>query len=146
MDDWLHTTVSHGDKLLSTPDNKVHGTNMGPTWVLSASGGPHAGPINLVIRDALFGRNMSSIHHSFLFSFGRILWYFHENTLTDVWLSIRYNSTFRNIFGMLFVFSSIIEHRWNISIWSLSLYSPECLGLKFLTALLLTIFLESNSE
>ena len=33
------------------PDSKVHGANMGPTWVLSAPGRPHAGPINLAIRD-----------------------------------------------------------------------------------------------
>ena len=28
------------------PDSKVHVTNMGPTWVLSALDGPHAGPMN----------------------------------------------------------------------------------------------------
>ena len=27
---------------------------MGPTWVLSAPGGPHVGPMNLAIRDNLF--------------------------------------------------------------------------------------------
>ena len=32
------------------PDNKVHGANMGPTWVLSAPGGPHVGPMNLARR------------------------------------------------------------------------------------------------
>ena len=32
------------------PDNKVHGANMGPTWVLSAQDGPHVGPMNLAIR------------------------------------------------------------------------------------------------
>ena len=37
-----------------SPDSKVHGANMGPTWVLSAPGGPHVGPINLVIRVYLF--------------------------------------------------------------------------------------------
>ena len=37
----------------STPDNEVHGVNMGPTWVLSAPAGPHVGPLNLAIRDAL---------------------------------------------------------------------------------------------
>ena len=29
------------------PDSKIHGANMGLTWVLSALGGPHVGPINL---------------------------------------------------------------------------------------------------
>ena len=31
------------------PDNKIHGANMGPTWVLSAPDGPHVGPMNLAI-------------------------------------------------------------------------------------------------
>ena len=35
------------------PDSKVHGANMGPTWVLPAQGGPHVGPRNLAIRDVL---------------------------------------------------------------------------------------------
>ena len=30
-----------------SPDSKVHGANMGPTWVLSAPDGPHVGPMNL---------------------------------------------------------------------------------------------------
>ena len=36
------------------PDSKVCGANMGPTWVLSAPGGPHVGPTNLVIREHLW--------------------------------------------------------------------------------------------
>ena len=47
--------ASHGVSLLNWvgeryPEGKVHGANMGPTWVLSALDGPHVGPINLVIR------------------------------------------------------------------------------------------------
>ena len=30
---------------------KVHGANMGPTWVLSAPAGPHVGPMNFAIRE-----------------------------------------------------------------------------------------------
>ena len=37
----------------SVPDNKVHGANMGPTWVLSAPDGPHVGPMNLAIRGVM---------------------------------------------------------------------------------------------
>ena len=36
------------------PDSKVHGANMGPTWVLSAPGGPYVGPMNLAIRLYLY--------------------------------------------------------------------------------------------
>ena len=36
--------------LQGSPDNKVHGTIMGPTWALSAPDGPHVGPMNLAIR------------------------------------------------------------------------------------------------
>ena len=32
------------------PESKDHGANMGPTWVLSAPGRPHVGPMNLAIR------------------------------------------------------------------------------------------------
>ena len=32
------------------PDSKVHGANMGTTWVLSAPDGPHVGPMDLAIR------------------------------------------------------------------------------------------------
>ena len=35
------------------PDSKVHRANMGPIWVLSASDGPHVGPMNLAIWDAV---------------------------------------------------------------------------------------------
>ena len=38
------------------PDNKVHVANMGPTWVLSAPGGPHVGPVNLAIRVCMAGQ------------------------------------------------------------------------------------------
>ena len=32
------------------PDIKAHGSNMEPTWVLSAPDGPHVGPMNLAIK------------------------------------------------------------------------------------------------
>ena len=38
--------------MMLNPDNKVHGANMGPTWVLSAPDEPHDGHINLAIREA----------------------------------------------------------------------------------------------
>ena len=33
------------------PDSKVHGANLGPTWVLSDPDGPYVDPMNLAIRD-----------------------------------------------------------------------------------------------
>ena len=45
------------DTVNTIPDSKVHGANMGPTWVLSAPDGPHAGPMNLAIRDGCWWTN-----------------------------------------------------------------------------------------
>ena len=42
---WNHLTW------LNNPDSKVHMANMGLTWVLSAPGGSHIGPINFAIRE-----------------------------------------------------------------------------------------------
>ena len=39
--------------MYAIPDSKVHGANMGPTWVLSAPGEPHVGLMNLAIRDVM---------------------------------------------------------------------------------------------
>ena len=44
------------------PDSKVHGANMGPTWVLSAPDGPHVGPMNLAMRDKLNRRIDEWLH------------------------------------------------------------------------------------
>ena len=52
------------------PDNKVHGANMEPTWVLSAPDLPHVGPMNLAIRVDTHMRQWSGplfhIHNSLL--------------------------------------------------------------------------------
>ena len=39
--------------LSDIPDSKIHGANMGPTWVLSAPDVPHVGPMNVAIRDVI---------------------------------------------------------------------------------------------
>ena len=43
-------SISVQEVMKEYPDSKVHGANMGPTWVLSAPGGPHVGTMNLAIR------------------------------------------------------------------------------------------------
>ena len=47
---WPTQTFWNNTYIINYPDNKVHGANMGPTWVLSAPDGPHVGPMNLAIR------------------------------------------------------------------------------------------------
>ena len=46
--------ISTGETVINplalNPDSKIHGANMGPTWVLSAPDGPHVGPMHLAIR------------------------------------------------------------------------------------------------
>ena len=49
----VHLNEPHvSSNIQDIPDSKVHGANIGPTWVLSAPDGPHVGPMNLAIRDA----------------------------------------------------------------------------------------------
>ena len=49
--DVIITSCVRWEDLCSTiPDSKVHGANMEPNWVLSASNGPHVGSMNLAIR------------------------------------------------------------------------------------------------
>ena len=43
-------SVLDGVDRMLFPDSKVHVAHMGHTWVLSASGGPHVGPMNIAIR------------------------------------------------------------------------------------------------
>ena len=46
----VFASMSIDASLCGYPDSKVHGANMGPTWVLPAPDGPHVGPMNLAIR------------------------------------------------------------------------------------------------
>ena len=43
-------------------DSKVHGANTGPTWVLSAPGGPHVGHVNLAILAILLEKISRHMH------------------------------------------------------------------------------------
>ena len=52
-------TNTQTSNLRANPDSKVHGANMGPTWVLLASDGPHVGPMNFAIREVKRRRNRS---------------------------------------------------------------------------------------
>ena len=45
----FHTRSRYLGHRLVVPDSKVHGANMGSTWVLSSPGGPQVGPMKLAI-------------------------------------------------------------------------------------------------
>ena len=45
-----------GTFLYTIPDSKVHGANTGPTWILSAPGGLHLGPMNFATYDYFWWR------------------------------------------------------------------------------------------
>ena len=46
----------------NTPDSKVHGGNMGPTWVLSVPDGPMLAPWTLLSGTALVRRDGFTLH------------------------------------------------------------------------------------
>ena len=47
----IHISETNNFIYNTYPESKVHGANMGPTWVLSAPDGPHVGPMNRTIRE-----------------------------------------------------------------------------------------------
>ena len=52
--EWRQSNISQAGSFWNEkhiPDSKVHGANMGPTWVMSAPDEPHISPMNLAIRD-----------------------------------------------------------------------------------------------
>ena len=49
-------------------DSKVHGANMGPTWVLSAPDGPHVGPMSFAIRIRKILDGRDCIDYTYLIS------------------------------------------------------------------------------
>ena len=67
--------------LLSIPNSKVHGTNMGPIWGRQDPGGPHVGPMHFAIR----GVNNQMPH-----------WHF-----SDVWMACSISHEICTCFGTL---------------------------------------------
>ena len=56
----LYLFMRYGDESRNL-DCKVHGANMGPSWVLPAPDGPHVGPMKLAIREIFYRRIESEI-------------------------------------------------------------------------------------
>ena len=54
-----HRSYRYDNPQCYYPDSKVHGANMGPTWVLSAPDGPPVGPLSFAIRVVMVGIMMT---------------------------------------------------------------------------------------
>ena len=63
------------------PDSDNHGTNTGPTWVLSAPDGPHVGPMNLAIWVSLMWRVTRGLPVTFMAFSIRRWWYLIRDSL-----------------------------------------------------------------
>ena len=72
---------------LVNPDSKVHGANMGPTWVLSAPDGPHVGPMNLAMKWAPFFRHFKSASR-WMTIFYLMKHLLADNMSTSVWVKL----------------------------------------------------------
>ena len=66
------------------PDSKVHGANMGPTWVLSAPDGPHVGPMNPAIMVALCEWLMDSPHQRSVMQKVTMSWRHFSRTIASI--------------------------------------------------------------
>ena len=73
---WPRNFVMQWEEMLRYPDSKVHGANMGPTWVLSAPDGPHIGPMNFAIWDQDLGPGF--------------VWYNSVASLTSVYIVLKF--------------------------------------------------------
>ena len=51
---WYHDYHIFTMRILLLPDNKVHGTDMGPIWGRQDPGGPHVGPMSLAMWADIF--------------------------------------------------------------------------------------------
>ena len=52
MSEWKQRNLPPAAQgMVTIPDSKVHGANMGPIWGRQDPGGPHVVPMNLVIWD-----------------------------------------------------------------------------------------------
>ena len=68
------------------PGGKVHGANMGPTWVLSAPDGQHVGNMNLAIRVVYQG--WLDVLHLFLYCCMGLQIYFDDITSKQLLISL----------------------------------------------------------
>ena len=91
----MTSLLLHGN----SPDSKVHGANMGPIWGQQDPGGPHVGPMNLVIWEVCENRMAEGLLNAHLFdSLGyRVHRYGKQSTRSNVqfifhiiWLSLKY--------------------------------------------------------
>ena len=57
----MDETKSHNQ--IDNPDSKVHGANIGPTWILSAPDGPHVGPVNLATWEIIYIVSVIMVNH-----------------------------------------------------------------------------------
>ena len=108
---------------LQYPDSKVHGANMGPTWVMLSPVGPHVGPMNLAIWDASDKRQSSYagtiITTTHLFSFR---WVSQEGS----WSTTDVN---RRCYGKQWPLSAWISDHMPCKVWNEIIYPfPNCKG------------------
>ena len=107
-----------------SPDSKVHGANMGPPWSLSATDGSHVGPMSLAIWvTRLTGFNTPPL--AYLLIFRKIIhivmkFHVHHCPLPRKHLSLNLKQLSGFFFQIVILFSNIVPHNCNISVWNWS--------------------------
>ena len=107
-------------------DNKVHGANMGPTWVLSTPDGPHVGPMNLAIRVPQDHNNVITIHETWVTSNYLNFNYNLNCTEIKIWQLSPLNDTFCELNGfnkanlMIVTTMTHISNQMELISWGLS--------------------------
>ena len=65
MPQWVNwDALPHNEVTSNIPDSKVHGADMGPIWGRQDPGGPHVGPMSLVIWDISIHQTVSEYENN----------------------------------------------------------------------------------
>ena len=108
------------------PGSKVHGANMGPSWVLAAPDGPHVGPMNLAIR--VYLKKQYGLKHPILFIKKNLEIYFlvvffsnfySKCTLPMVWSEIQSQTCIRYGFALVMslLLITVLNHIWTMFVY-----------------------------
>ena len=94
------------ERMSTIPDSKVHGANMGRIWGQQDPGGPHVGPMNVVIWDTI-----GLGHSCYLTYISTQGIEYHKPEITPSWISLLASHQFNIITYLIYQRHDVSNHR-----------------------------------